>query len=360
MVSVTGDAFRVEAECFGWMGIDGYSLGHFIREHGEADWTGELLDATAIADDGRWFSVRYRICPDFPCEPLPGPDAPENLTYGHMSWSPLLCTLLGRWIDGEGICPDEPVELRWFAWEWSGDETTIDGFRLYLNGAMVQQIEDPTARSMFVDNVPSEPPCGWVDRYHLTAYHGPAGAGAESASSNSVDFEGPPCPRVVTVAFQELNTGCIRALTDPCDDPTCSTCVVEDFSFFTRVSDQPRFSASSCEPPVLRSYAVIALSEIMYSDFLSVELAPGDDLTIYVRIQASNCECDYDRPPWARATCLDVGRHVLLEGTKTIPWDELATADHILELQAPHWLEASGWVTLHLEVVDVSPPRGRI
>lgn len=178
MVAVTGDAFRIEAECFGWIGIDGYSLGHFIREHGDVDWTGEWLEATAIADDGRWFSVTYRICPDFPCEPLPQPDAPENLTHGHMSWSPLLCALIRDWTGAELSCA-EPVDLYWFAWDWSGDETTIDGFRLYHNDNMLQQVEDPAARFMLIDKEPSAPNCGLTDRYEVTAYQGsPPGRGA--------------------------------------------------------------------------------------------------------------------------------------------------------------------------------------
>lgn len=82
-----------------------------------------------------------------------------------------------------------------------------------------------------------------------------------------------------------------------------------------------------------------------------MDLAPGDDLTIEVEIRDGECEC-YD---WG-CGCADWSD--LLEGTKTIQWDDLATGDCVLSLYDPPGpYLASGWVTLHLDVVDLPPGR---
>ena len=330
-ITVAGDTVRVEAECFGWTGINGWSLGHFVREHGEAEWTGDEIEVTAIADDGRWFRVVYRICPDFPCEPLPGPDAPENLTY--FEWHiPMLCGFC-IW---DGICfPPCPPPLRFLGWDWSGDETTIDGFRVYRNDSLVYQIENPSARMTFITAADAQPPCGETYNYQVTAYRGFPGVGPESPPSNIVDFVGEPCPRTVVVTFEDLYTGCIRG--DPCFDLTCVTCDVHNFKTYAWANGTGVDESHIFDLVDITSYSVIPMSDILTggSDTLSVELAPGDDLTIGVRIR------DWDFLYYED----------LLEGTRTVLSDDVVTGDYLLALDDPPGpYVASGVVLLHLEV----------
>jgi hypothetical protein len=329
-VPVSGDIFRVEVECFGWIGIEGWSLGHFVREHGEAEWTGDEIEVQALADDGRWFRVVYRICPDFPCEPLPGPDAPENLTYFEWHY-PGPCGCI--W---DGIClPPCPPPVRLLGWDWSGDETTIDGFRVYRNDGLVYQIENPAAHLTGLTAADTQPPCGETYSYHVTAYQGPPGVGPESPPSNIVDFVGEPCLSTVVITFEELHTGCMHA--DPCFDITCATCDVPNFKTYAWANGTTVQESHLFDPVDITSYSVIPMSDILTGgrDTLTVELATGDDLTIGVRIR------DWDFFYYED----------LLEGARTILSDDVATGDYFLVLEDPPGpYVANGVVLLHLEV----------
>jgi LysM repeat protein len=308
-VPVTGDIFRVEVECFGWVGINGWSLGHFVREHGEAEWTGEEIPVTAVADDGRWFNVVYRICPGFPCEPRPVPDAPTNL-HEFTFWG---FTFVG--------------------FDWAGDETTIDGFRLYRNDVMVYQMAHPAWRAIAV--MPITMPCGQEYNYQVTAYRGFPGVGVESDRSNTVTRTGDPCQTTVVVTFEDLYTGCIRG--DPCLDITCASCEVKRFRAYAWANGTMVHQSHLSDPVNITSYSVIPMSDMLTGglDSLTVELDPGDNLTIGVRIR------DWDFF-WYED---------LLEGTKTIAFDDVVTGDYLLSLYDPPGpYVAYGVVSLHLEV----------
>lgn len=326
-VPVSGDIFRVEVECFGWIGIDGWSLGHFVREHGDAEWTGDEIEVQALADDGRWFRVVYRICPDYPCEPRPVPPAPENLAQ-----------TTGCPCDPPLGCPPCPI-LDALAWDWAGDEATVDGFRLYRNDSMLLEDPDPSARAMVLPAEYFDPPCGEEWNYHLTAYEGPPGVGVESDPSNTVTLTGPACPTTVVVTFEELHTGCIKM--DPCPGyPPCNDCGVPNFGMLLGANGQLLQRNPIWGPPVMKSYEVLPVDDLLHlgDASVTVELDATDDLSFGL------LAVDWDFPGIYS---------LLLAGGRTLTPAEVATGDYWLFTHAPvgpwPW-DAYAWVKVHLEV----------
>lgn len=325
-VTVQGDTVRVEAECFGWVGIDGWSLGHFVREHGDAEWTGEEIPVTAIADDGRWFTVVYRICPTFPCEPREVPPAPENLTYVEGCPCPW-------WIG----CPPCALE-RAMIWDWMGDEAEIDGFRLYRDGAMLYE-RDPIYRYLYVTEADAYPPCGVTYDYELTAYEGFPGVGPESDPSNTVTRAGPACPTTVVVTFETLHTGCVHP--DPCIDPTCLSCKLASWIGVVAANEQYYNRLMPFPSPDIYSYMVHPVSYLFNGyDTLTVELDPGEDLTLGMVI------LDWDGP-WPGGSM-----HPTLVGMRTIDSADVATGDYWMVVQSYFPTGVGfGVLLVHLEVL---------
>jgi hypothetical protein len=125
-------------------------------------------------DEGEWFEVGYRICGVF-CEDVTLD--PPNITH----------FVVGG---------DTGV-----AWQWEGNERTIDGFRVYVDG--LRMGEAPAeARGV---HVPFEPGCERTHDVHMTAFRRHPG-GDESPRSNTAVLHGIECPRTVRVTFQNLHT----------------------------------------------------------------------------------------------------------------------------------------------------------
>jgi hypothetical protein len=323
MVIVQGDTLFLEVECFGWVGIDGWSLGHFERQHGAGDWTGDPIEVTATADDGRWFRVVYRICPDFPCEPLPGLDPPENLDY--FNGCPAVC-------DPVGCPPCDEVQL--FTWNIYAGTEPIDGFRLYRNDAMVWELEDPTAVfNILPDDSFEHPPCGQTWNYDLRAY----APGQESGPSNVVSFTGPDCPITVVLTFETLYTGCIKM--DPCLDPTCVACSVPNFEMWLVANGQWLERDPIWWPPGMDSFSALSMADLMKlpDATITVELDPTDNLSFALL-----------------AADWDPGNiySLLLMGGRTLTPAQIIPGDWWFEVTnsiAPPY-DAWGWVKVHLEV----------
>jgi LysM repeat protein len=325
-VTVQGDTVRVEVECFGWSGIDGWSLGHFVREHGEAEWTGEDIPVTAIADDGRWFTVVYRICPTFPCEPREVPPAPENLTYAEGCSCP-------SWI---GCPPCAPYYA--MAWDWLGDEGEIDGFRLYRNGAILYE-RDPSYHWTLIAEEDAYPPCGETYDYEVTAYEGFPGVGPESDPSNTVTRTGPACPTTVAVTFETLHTGCIKP--DPCFDPTCVSCELPSWIGVVAANEEYYNRLMPFGAPDIYSFMVQPVSYLFDgNDTLTVELDPGENLTLGMLIM------DWDGP-FPGGTMSPT-----LFGMRTIDSADVATGDYYMVVQSyfPSGV-GFGVLLVHLEVL---------
>jgi hypothetical protein len=155
-----------------------YDLGEFIREHPASDWDGHTITVRAEgAPDGGWFQAKYRLCRDV-CE--------------SSAIAPPVASMI-----------DFPEGKRVW-WMWGGDETTIDGFKIYRDGRVALAPIGAHTRSHSVRFF--DPPCGTTLSFYVTAFRGDQ----ESPPSNTVYWSGPRCPRTVEVTFETLQTGDLR------------------------------------------------------------------------------------------------------------------------------------------------------
>jgi len=163
----------------------------FQNEDGSSDWDGHVIgQRSSGGSDGHAFWVSYRICL-VSCSDVPF-HAPEIGLY-------------------------EYAGSAYLAWFYYGDPTSIRGFGIYRNGAIVaRRLSDepatggsgwtPAGATRYTYAFPSSwrPACGTSDEFHVTSY---GSGGRESPPSNTVTWVGQPCPRTVRVIFQTLETG---------------------------------------------------------------------------------------------------------------------------------------------------------
>lgn len=155
---------RVFLECYAWAGDALVPLGISERYHPPEEWDGRVLEAASSGGAG--FAVQYRITH------VAGPAAPHDLE-----------------LVGTGT-------LHYLRWEWEGDESEIDGFRLYMNGNLVQTIT-PEMRVVHAQSTWFDLGCGGSTQFALTAYRGAyGGEEIESLPSNPAVFSAPACPVV--------------------------------------------------------------------------------------------------------------------------------------------------------------------
>jgi hypothetical protein len=163
-----------------------WDLGSFTRHHPpQSDWDGHVIEQRSSGgSDGHTFWVSYRICRDS-CSDVPfHPPQIELVEYAGSTY---------------------------LAWLYYGDPTSIRGFGIYRNGAIVgRRLSDepatggsgwtPAGATRYTYSFPSSwrPACGTLDEFHVTTYGNNM---QESPRSNIVTWEGPPCPRTVRVIF---------------------------------------------------------------------------------------------------------------------------------------------------------------
>jgi hypothetical protein len=162
-----------------------WDLGAFIMNHPQSDWDGHVIgQRSSGGSDGHAFWVSYHICRDS-CSDVPfHPPQIELVEYAGSAY---------------------------LAWLYYGDPTSIRGFGIYRNGAVVaRRLSDepatggsgwtPAGATRYTYSFPSSwrPACGTSDEFHVTTYGNDA---RESPRSNTVTWEGPPCPRTVRVIF---------------------------------------------------------------------------------------------------------------------------------------------------------------
>jgi hypothetical protein len=147
------------------------SLGEMSEDFGPETWTGDdIVRSSVPGPDGNWFGVTFRICRgSCYAEFAPFPPTISVYTSGRDPW------------------------LFWF---WEGDQSSIDGFRLYRDGQLVNTYGRETwGVRMFL-------PCGQRYEFMMTTLAGDI----ESAFSNRALFITPPCEREVRVTFAEIHT----------------------------------------------------------------------------------------------------------------------------------------------------------
>ncbi len=178
-VTVEGP-LRLRMQCYGHTGDPlaptTQSLGLLTREHGPADWNGQTL--TARAQEGNdWFEISYRIC-SIPCEEAVIPP-PYNL----------------------GMSVNELGGIRSYAlhWRWSGAPGSVDGFRIYRDGAWVATEYGTDHPYTFLSEAAAIPGCGREYRFEVRAYKGTQ----ESAPSNPYFSTGESCSSRNTLMLAE-------------------------------------------------------------------------------------------------------------------------------------------------------------
>lgn len=151
-----------------------FPLGAFNASHPPSDWDGHVISARSTGgDDGRWFSTRYRLCAGS-CEDAALP--PPVLSLFHYGGDAQL------------------------VWMWEGERERIDGYWVYVDGSRAFRVPvGATSQSVLA----YKPSCGSARReFSITAYSGDR----ESPPSNAVFWSGAPCPRVVRITFDALDT----------------------------------------------------------------------------------------------------------------------------------------------------------
>jgi hypothetical protein len=162
-----------------------WDLGSFTQHHPQSDWDGHVIEQRSSGgSDGHAFWVSYRICRDS-CSDVPfHPPQIELVEYAGSAY---------------------------LAWLYYGDPTSIRGFGIYRNGAIVGRRRSdesavggsgwtPAGATRYTYSFPSSwrPACGTLDEFHVTTY---GNNGQESPRSNTVTWEGLPCPHTVRVIF---------------------------------------------------------------------------------------------------------------------------------------------------------------
>ncbi len=183
-----GELLPLRLYCLG----DDQSLGEVVREHASADWGILPITAASTGGPGGSFEVTYRICP-IHCEMMQLDDLPEFIP-------PPVNVHFGSPAFGDPYFPDH-MTLMWNMpwdeprWGWTGDPVSIEGFRFYLDGNLIQQVPDPDARYALLYQNLLTPPCGQESLLTITAYYGALGEeeSRESAPASYGWLIGPDC-----------------------------------------------------------------------------------------------------------------------------------------------------------------------
>jgi len=165
-----------------------WDLGAFIEHHPrDPDWGGHVITVgSSGGHQGHSFRTQYRLCANS-CE--------------EAAFAPplLLLTEIGPPWGGDPY-------MRVLTWRWDGDESMINGLRLYVNGSYYRAFR-PDQRSWELPSDLEEPACGERLELQMTTFEGPTLVpNRESPRSNTIVVEGPPCPRTVRVTFLHIQT----------------------------------------------------------------------------------------------------------------------------------------------------------
>ena len=319
-----GESLPVMAECYGYSGAPGSSDFHFIGRytalHPESDWDGHVITAIVSPVDQpvgsaeantEGFQATYRIC------------------SGSCDSSALPAPYLSR----QRIAGQEHL-----LWSWRGDYSTIDSFKVYINGSHRFSVRANTNLTSIDDYVPI---CGVRNTFELTASIGDR----ESPRSNPVVLQGQPCDRKVRVTFDRIyihgmadedrngqigpvfgnfwaqgsETGDLRFNGNDYPHGITinsggGTSVASLFNTIHAQLDHP-CSGLSC-----RDYSAPEVN------FVEIEVAPDTDLTVGAAI--------YDRD-WHDTD-------TIIRAEETIPFDDIQPGHHVLRsgsIEVTYWID---------------------
>jgi hypothetical protein len=288
-----------------------WDLGSFTANHPREDWDGHVITATgSVGEHG--FQATYRICADS-CE------------TAAFAAPLLLLTEIGP--PGGG----EPW-MRILTWRWNGDESVINGFKLYVDGSFYTSPRRDLRSYELRDSL--LPACGERLEFQMTAYSGATLVpDRESHRSNTLVLEGPPCPRTVRVQFLSLQTGHLGDDEYWADGESVGPIFG---NFWATGSSEERLEFSAVDYPEWawgrirgyrlghnQEYEIQGIFDEIWNwivgsmsspyrapsvDYVDVELGPDDDLTFGGAIW----DADTGNPS-----------DILFEGDDTIPADEI-------------------------------------
>jgi hypothetical protein len=156
-----------------------WPLGGIRLHHLPSEWDGRVITIESRrGSPGRSFEAKYRLCAHS-CEQAAF--ATPSIALWHMGG-----------------------QLRLY-WRWDGDESVIQGFKLYVNGNFYAGLRrDIRSFELHGGLLPA---CGERLEFQMTAYSGATlDPDRESPRSNIRFLQGPPCPRTVRVTFDRLRT----------------------------------------------------------------------------------------------------------------------------------------------------------
>lgn len=185
LLTTLSEPIEVRAECGAYwiyLGPEGgegtyFDLGSVDMSHPSSDWDGHVITVRSSGgSDGRWFEADYRLCINS-CEDASFPP-PYPLLLSH-----------GR---------DDLL-----IWQWDGNMRALSWYDVYMDGTRIARMEpgDTNVATMVVND--RAPSCGSRHEFHVVAV---GWDGRRSLPSNSVFWEADPCPRVVRVTFDHINT----------------------------------------------------------------------------------------------------------------------------------------------------------
>jgi hypothetical protein len=180
-----GQPLRLHVECYGnrrspfggGFMAHVFDLGTINQQHFPPEWDGRILIHNSSGSaEGYSFDIKYRIC-NGSCA-SPNYQSPWiRLSQRHFP-------------------PPTRYTLRW---TWSGDRSSIEGFRIYINGSRVLTA-DRNAHS--ADLTSMRPHCDETRRVFMTVVR----RDSESPPSNIYEWRGGSCSRTVRVTFDILDT----------------------------------------------------------------------------------------------------------------------------------------------------------
>lgn len=191
------NSLSLHIECSGHYPSDGLfsiapaDLGSITRSYARDQWDGHVITERSggtveeRGDAGHSFEVKFRLCLRS-CESSTFP--PPDLRLREIR--------VGRFPARD-----------YLAWDWSGDEDDITGYKLYVNGNRRARID--AARPNRVRLSLYDPPCGETYEYYVVAYRARVDGfnDRDSPPSNVVTARGEACPRQVRVTFREMFIG---------------------------------------------------------------------------------------------------------------------------------------------------------
>ena len=184
----TGEPLQLRVACEGNRGMaESFDLGSFTRTYDSTQWDGHVIEELSGAtvpergDAGHSFRMRFRLC-FRSCEDATfPPPILRQYDEGVLWWT-----------------------VHYLGWDWTGNRSDIDGYRLYVNGHFRETIHNPDASRLNMNAY--MPECGERNVYTLSAYKMDGFVRRETPPSNGIAMEGETCPRRVKVTFLDLTT----------------------------------------------------------------------------------------------------------------------------------------------------------